>query len=88
MLQIEDKDLPILSHLIDVEVVHLRDEPPTASTKSEDEDEDDDDDLPKVTIWTVLNNTQSLTVLTSFLQAATQFTTVSKCSQTVKAAMW
>lgn len=60
MLQIEDKDLPILSHLIDVEVVHLRDEPPTASTKSEDEDEDDEDDSPKVTFCTALNKTVSL----------------------------
>ena len=46
-LQVEDKDLPILSHLQDIHVVRLRDEQPTSSTKSEDED-DDEDDTPKV----------------------------------------
>ena len=50
LMQIEDKDVPILSHLVDIRVVNLRDEEVGPSDKhdKDDEDEDEDEDGPKV----------------------------------------
>ena len=50
MLQIEDKDVPILLHLVDIRVVNLRDEEDVSTSNKADKDEDDDDeeDSPKV----------------------------------------
>ena len=50
VLQIEDKDVPILSHLVDIRVVNLRDEEDvsTSNKGNKDEDDDDEEDSPKV----------------------------------------
>lgn len=51
VLQIEDKDVPILSHLVDIRVVNLRDEEDVSTSNKGNKDEDDDDDeedSPKV----------------------------------------
>ena len=42
-LQIQDKDIPILSHLVDIRVVNLRDEE-DVSTSDKDGDEDEDEE--------------------------------------------
>lgn len=47
MPQLEEKDIPILEHLVDLQHINLRDEEPSTSTKSEDS-EDEDDEKPKV----------------------------------------
>lgn len=49
--QIQDKDIPILSHLVDIRIVNLRDEEDvsTSNNDGEDDEEDDDDEGPKVT---------------------------------------
>ncbi len=52
VVQIQDKDIPILSHLVDIRTVNLRDEEDVSTSKNDDEDdeeEDDDDEGPKVT---------------------------------------
>lgn len=43
---LEEKDIPILEHLVDLQHINLRDEEPSTSTKSEDS-EDEDDEKPK-----------------------------------------
>ena len=50
VLQIQDKDAPILSHLVDIRVVNLRDDADVSTSNKHDKDEDDDeeDELPKV----------------------------------------
>ena len=51
-MQIQDKDIPILSHLVDIRTVNLRDEEDvsTSNNDAEDDEEDDDEDVgPKVT---------------------------------------
>lgn len=47
VLQIEDKDVPILSHLVDIRVVNLRDEE-DVSTSNNDDDDDEEEEKPKV----------------------------------------
>ena len=47
-MQIEDKDVPILSHLMDIRVVNLRDEDVGTSDKNDEEDDEEDDEGPKV----------------------------------------
>ncbi len=52
VVQIQDKDIPILSHLVDIRTVNLRDEEDvsTSNNDAEDDEEDDDEDVgPKVT---------------------------------------
>ncbi len=51
VVQIQDKDIPILSHLVDIRTVNLRDEEDvsTSNNDAEDDEEDDDEDVgPKV----------------------------------------
>ena len=48
--QIQDKDVPILSHLVDIRVVNLRDEQQVSTSNKDDEDEDDEEG-PKVSFW-------------------------------------
>lgn len=50
-MQIQDKDIPILSHLVDIRTVNLRDEEDvsTSNNDGDDDEEDDDDEGPKVT---------------------------------------
>ena len=51
-MQIQDKDIDILSHLVDVRVVNLRDEDEVSTShkhdKEEDDEEDEDEEGPKV----------------------------------------
>lgn len=47
--QIQDKDVPILSHLVDIRVVNLRDEQQVSTSNKDDEDEDEEG--PKVSFW-------------------------------------
>jgi len=51
VVQIQDKDIPILSHLVDIRTVNLRDEEDvsTSNNDGEDDEEEDDDEGPKVT---------------------------------------
>jgi len=50
VVQIQDKDIPILSHLVDIRTVNLRDEEDVSTSNNDDEDdeEDDEDEGPKV----------------------------------------
>lgn len=47
--EIQDKDIPILSHLVDIRTVNLRDEEDvsTSNNDGDDDEEDDDDEGPK-----------------------------------------
>lgn len=44
MLQIQDKDAPILSHLVDIRVVNLRDDADASTSNKHDRDTDDDEE--------------------------------------------
>ena len=51
VLQIEDKDVPVLSHLVDIRVVNLRDEEDVSTSDKEDDDdeeEEEEEESPKV----------------------------------------
>lgn len=48
VLQIEDKDVPILSHLVDIRVVNLRDEEDVSTSNKDGDDDDEEEESPKV----------------------------------------
>ena len=66
-MQIQDKDIDILSHLVDVRVVNLRDEEEVSTShkhdKEEDDDEYEDEEGPKVKACPVMSPTCSLMLL-------------------------
>ena len=63
MLQIEDKDVPILSHLVDIRVVNLRDEEDVSTSNKADKDEDDDDEEDSPKVQALLDDSWSLCML-------------------------
>ena len=63
LLQIQDKDIPILSHLVDIRVVNLRDEVDVSTSKAAQDDEEDDEEGPKVHTFTQTHKFLELSTL-------------------------
>lgn len=59
MLQIEDKDVPILSHLVDVRVVNLRDEEDASTSNKAGRDEEDEDEEDSLKVQSLLTTFHS-----------------------------